>query len=546
MKSGQGRLGQEGGAGESSRPGPQRARVRRSDTKSGRNRQANSKIGLASGRELLQHYPLGKRKRPSTPENDLVLVAIISPYQTVNPHFEAELELYQHHLDAGDAVVYWACLGRRMGLELLSQPGRALPLLPSRRPLAPQPTTWPAELPWQFTDLDQLRQLQYENFDIGYACLSSLVSAVREPLPDLNRHASLLRQLLWDSWRVYRATRQRLQAVRPDQVYVFNGRFAMMRAVLRAAQREGVKCLIHERGGTFNRYQLFENHLPHDLTAMQLRIQAHWQEADPQWRQQAGGQWFIDRRNRIERGWKSFVKQQRPHLLPDDWNPEAHNVVLFCSSEDEFVAIGGAWNQRPYASQVDGVRHLLSLCQRPNIRLTVRLHPNLQSAPDHLTTAFYQIQDPRLSVIAPDSPVDSYQLMERASTVVTFGSSVGIEAVYWGRPSVLLGPSFYRPLGGTYQPIPPELTQIDRQSPVPPQVQELADCLNRPLDPLPTEGALQLGFWLQENGHEYRYYRADGFNEGTFKGQVVYARPPKSWLAKLRGGLKALAAPRGR
>jgi hypothetical protein len=503
----------------------------------------------------------GASNRILVPEYGPVLVAIISPYQTVNPHFEAELELYQQHLDAGDTVVYWACLGeqslcdfnltgdqascrqcvgrRQMGLELLSRPGRVLPLLSSPRTSTHRPSTWPTQLPWEFDSLEQLRQLQVENFDIGYACLSSLVSAVREPAPDLQQHAPLLRQLLWESWRVYHATLQRLQALGPDQIYVFNGRFAMMRAVLRAAQRAGIRCLIHERGGTFNRYQLFENHLPHDLEPMQRRIQMHWHQADPQRRQQAGAQWFIDRRNRIERGWKSFVKHQRPNLLPENWNPAAHNLVLFCSSEDEFVAIGGAWSRRTYTSQVAGVRHLLSLCRRDDVRLTVRLHPNLRSAPEHLTSVFYQIADPRLQIIAPDSPVDSYHLMEQATTVVTFGSSVGIEAVYWGRPSVLLGPSFYRALGGTYQPIPADLTNIDQGETTPPELQDLADCLNGPLAPLPIEGALQLGFWLQENGQEYRYYRAEGFNEGTFRGQVVYARPPQSWLTKLRRRIKA-------
>ena len=69
-------------------------------------------------------------------------VAIFSPYATVVPHFETELDIAQQHLDAGDQVQFinctgelancdfnpnhepercQQCLGRRnMGLELLT------------------------------------------------------------------------------------------------------------------------------------------------------------------------------------------------------------------------------------------------------------------------------------------------------------------------------------------------------------------------------------------------------------------------------------------
>jgi len=481
-----------------------------------------------------------------------MLVAVVAPYQAVNPHFEAELEILQRHLDAGDRVVYWACLGqqslcdfnltgqqdvcrqcegrREMGLQLLS---KTVPPGPIQR--SPAKADWPVELPRRFQSLEELRAFRVDNFDIGYACLSSLVSAVRDPEPDLDRHGELLRQLLLNSWQVYHALRSRLARQRPDRVYVFNGRFATMRAVLRAAQSESVDCYIHERGATYNRYQLFENHLPHDLAAMERRILDFWQTSPDPWRRQAGAQWFIDRRHRVERGWKSFVKEQRPRQLPADWSPRAHNVVLFCSSEDEFAAIGDCWDQRPYTTQVAGVRHLLSLANRPDFRLTIRLHPNLKTAPRHLIDPFRQISDPRVSLILPESEIDSYALLDQATTVVSFGSSVGIEAVYHSKPSVLLGPCFYRCLAGTYQPVPADCTRVDRLPQGHPVVQQLADHLNRQLPPLDKEGALQYGLWMQENGIEYRYYRATDFNEGTFKQQLVYARPrPKSWKGKLR------------
>ena len=68
-------------------------------------------------------------------------IAIISPYASVVPHFETELDIAQQHLDQGDSIHFINCLGglancdfnserdqtrcddcvgrRNMGLELL-------------------------------------------------------------------------------------------------------------------------------------------------------------------------------------------------------------------------------------------------------------------------------------------------------------------------------------------------------------------------------------------------------------------------------------------
>lgn len=479
-------------------------------------------------------------------------IAIISPYQTVNPHFEAELEILQRHLDAGDQVMNWSCLGqqslcdfnmtgnqavcescvsrRAMGLDLLSHHVANRPLMTNRSPFA-----LPAELSQPIETLEQLRSLMIDNFDIGYASLSSLVSWLRDPAPDLRLHQPRLQEIIANSWAVYQATLQKLENEKPDRVYVFNGRFAVVRAVLRATQRMSVDCFIHERGSTHGRFQLYKNRLPHDIDYILSRMNQFWDQAEPETRMAAGNQWFVDRRNRIERGWKSFVREQQADRLPADWSNAHHNVVLFCSSEDEFAAIGDSWDKRPYPSQLAGLKHLLLLLQNPQAKLTVRLHPNLKTAPRSLYEPFLNLVDSRLSVITPESPIDSYALLEHADTCVTFGSSVGVEAIYYQKPSILLGPCFYQDLVGTYQPLRDFVGDASTLSHQHPAVLELAKRLNQPQDSMPIDGALRYGFWMQEHGIDYQYYQGTAFNEGTFAGQAVYPKPkPKSFKGKWR------------
>jgi hypothetical protein len=105
--------------------------------------------------------------------------------------------------------------------------------------------------------------------------------------------------------------------------------------------------------------------------------------------------------------------------------------------------------------------------------------------------------------------------MNAADQVVTFGSSVGIEAVFWGKPSILLGPCFYQDLGGTYQP-----KSLD-------EAVELISKRQMPLDPI---GAYMYGLWMQTHGIRFEYFKPEGLFHGRFKGQVVYNKPPRKTL----------------
>ena len=210
--------------------------------------------------------------------------------------------------------------------------------------------------PRHFVSIETLKQSVVRNFDVGYATLSSLVSQVRDPDVDLAQHQASLAAFSSAALQVYRSLLQRFQRERPDRVYVFNGRFAAMRAVLRACQQVGVECLIHERGCDTRHFQLFRNRLPHDIDYIHQRMQHHWDRAanSPD-RYQEARAWFQGRVQRVERNWHCFVKRQRRGSLPEGWNPSHHNLVVFTSSEDEFVAIGNSWSNRLYDDQADAI-----------------------------------------------------------------------------------------------------------------------------------------------------------------------------------------------
>ena len=466
-------------------------------------------------------------------------IAIVSPYATVAPHFEAELEIAQQHLDAGDEVLLLSCEGqlsncdfnvdreesrcvdcrgrREHGHDLLSPSCKVYSLETTQQVVVPQ-----------FASLQELMDWKVDSFDVGYAALSSLVSVCRDPEPDLVKHANLLQKFIESALATWQQTLGFIERNRPDRVYVYNGRFAAMRAVFRACQQSGVECFLHERGCDLNHYDYSENHLLHDIAAVDAVIRKRWDDADPENREADGASWFEDRVARVERNWHSFTKEQQAGLLPEGFDSSKRNVSIFCSSDDEFVAIGDAWRNTLYPNQVEAIAAIAEsmLTAAPETQLYLRVHPNLKAVNNERKRQMMALDFPNLTIISADATTDTYALMNASDLTVTFGSSVGMEAVFWGKPSVLLGPCLYQDLGGPVRSHSHEET-----------VSLLCGDVEVAQD---KTGALMYGHWFQTRGYRYEYFEAASLFEGKFKGEVVHDREAAQLAGKRKKKLFSL------
>src|SRR5690606_23151032 len=112
---------------------------------------------------------------------------------------------------------------------------------------------------------------------------------------------------------------------------------------------------------------------------------------------------------------------------------------------------------------------------------------------------------PNLHIIPPESPLDSYALMDACEKVVSFSSTMGVEAGYWQTPSILIGHAFYEDLGCCYRPQSHE------------EVIQLI--LEKNLAPKPREGSLKYGHYMISNGYPFKRFQQTGFHDGTFSGK---------------------------
>lgn len=482
-------------------------------------------------------------------------VSFFEPYTLALPHFETALELMQIHLNEGDDVSLYYCSAdlnfceanpnhhlpkcfdcisrRKNGIELIDghekiQQYNFVNLSTAEKKII---NSWNT----RFRDIHELKAFRYEDIDMGMAVASSLISFYRNPEPAMESSVQLVNRLFKASLKVYFSFKRHLQNSKPDLVYLFNGRFSNIRPVVRLCELYKIPYRIHERGADKGKYSVFENHLPHDFLKFQQLIEKQWEKAPQHERDGIADAFYKGRKAGKEQSWFSFVSSQKQDQLPDNWDPSLRNIVIFNSSEDEFAAIGDSLKRTLFPTQLGGIRYIAnSLKDNKSIAVYIRIHPNLKNIHNASVSEIYNIHAPNFHVIEPSSSISSYKLIDSCDTVVTFGSTVGIEATYWDKPSILLGESFYNGMNAVY---------------IPQSVEELNALLLHETKPKDKLGACKYGYYIATYGIDFTFYKPEELFEGKFKNVRIrsgsrfkrilsnkYLQPVIGYLSKKHAG----------
>lgn len=450
-------------------------------------------------------------------------VLVYAPLAYSTPHFETDLEIAQRHLDLGDEVELVLCdaelpscqlnprreaarcvqcVSRNLqGAAQLSAPVPVLDLLGA---LKAEDRAVLAAIPREFRDQAELRGYHCAGFDAGMATLSSVIDFARTPMVDTRAHAGVIRATLVAAVGTFLALRRRLAAGRHDRVYIYNGRWSMVRSAVRACEQTGVEFYTHERGSDFRKFALHHQALPHDMAGFRARVRAAWAARGPEAAAEAEA-FFAGRRQRVEAAWFSFVKGQEAGRVPADWGRTARRLVWFTSSEFESAAIGEGTTGRIYPGQTAAAPRIARLLAEhgPAAHLWVRVHPNDRSAETtrRWTAATAGLRN--VTLVLPEAPVDSYALLDGAERVLTFGSTTGIEATFWGKPAVCADFSFFDGLEAHHE----ATTEA-----------ELLELLTRrELPAKPREGALACGYYLRTFGAEFAHFATEKISDYAFE-----------------------------
>ncbi|MBT1709586.1 hypothetical protein KK062_15190 [Fulvivirgaceae bacterium PWU5] len=364
-----------------------------------------------------------------------------------------------------------------------------------------------------FSNVTDIRHdLYFETFDVGEAAISPYITRTRDKNLVRENKDGFLRQVSYNSLLVYLGVKRFLQEHQIEKVIFFNGRLDYTRSVLRACQALSVDCYLYERVRPGGIIECFHNVLPHTIEARQALIDEAWNDpAVPQEEKMRIGSNYYERKRKGEVIIaRSFVVAQEKNRLPAGIDFSRKNVVLYNSSDDEIAAVGPMYKNPFFEGQEDGTQYVVDFYGKnfPEYNLIIRMHPNLKGLTYHYVEVIRSLHQkyPNVYVIAPESEVDTYALLDTAWKVISFGTSMGLEASFWGKPVVLLAKARYFYADVAY--VPADRAGVDA-------------LLTDDLAPKDKANPVKFGYYYLNGGTKARYFFSKGLNQNYFKGQPM-------------------------
>ena len=391
------------------------------------------------------------------------------------PHFGVQIEECERLLSKGDDVIFAYCSGVNNTCFKNSKGNSAICTACSKgynmqlsnisglRSIGLELDVGYVNKVFQLADIKELKAMEYKGVNIGYGVLSYYISLTDNPTIVLtNEVRKYLGHLLNESIRLMEGMERILSSEKPDKVILFNGRFFETKPVFELCLLRNIDVEINEVIGADTitdpfRIVKISNSLPHDIPELTKRIRNVWEKSTLSLKEKTafGERFFHNKRLNIETGLKNFTGSQVLGMLPSDWDDSKRNIVIFNSSENEFAAIGEQFDSYAmFTDQMEGIKYILSNVKYEGFHFYLRIHPNLKEnvSESHLELQSLGFEFENLTVIPADSLVSSYSLIDHAWKVVVFGSTIGIEAAYWGTPGILLAGALYHDLDALYKP----------------------------------------------------------------------------------------------
>lgn len=357
--------------------------------------------------------------------------------------------------------------------------------------------------PLYFNSIDELKSLEYKHVGIGYAALSTYLTLSRNLFPELNSEFKLyISKLLKTCCQYTDAVEQIITDTSPDIIACYNSRFIYARPIIDMACYYDIKHISYETAydSHGNRMKISYNTTPHNVDENTEKIEQLWasDRISRMEKIEMAEQFFYKRKNSIYTGDKLYVKEQCMGQLPTNWNTQEHNVLILNSSEDEFAALGEEFeNKSLFHSQYEAIEFMINRYkEEKNIHFYLRVHPNLKKITYQYHIGLYSLfnDSNNFTIIPADSTISTYSLIDHCDKVIVFGSTTGPEAVYWGKPTILLSYCLYSKLNICY--IPKNIFEMD---------QLIKDTKLPAKDKI---GALKYGYFrLNDEYDAYLYYK---------------------------------------
>ena len=355
--------------------------------------------------------------------------------------------------------------------------------------------------------IDLIKNYEFYGVNLGIGVASSYVSRLGDDEPILHFKSLLIKKMLFESALAYQIVRKKNSNNYFSEFYTLNGRNYLDNAFVKSSQNMSKKIFVYELGFNYSKYELFEYPL-HSFLNISKAIDLYWGSADAN-KVRIAEDFFIKNKTGTDFNVPSFSKKFQNKLI--DIKTTKRKIVYFTSSDDEIAFIDDSEQVQPIFSKQKNLLNFLKIwaVENDNIQLVIRIHPNISSKSKRLKSFWNDLKIPGVIVYPSYSKINSYELIDWADVIISYGSTIGFEATYWGKPSISVGLSYYRSLNCTYNPESED---------------ELRKLLNDDsLMPILKSKCLPFAYYLVSFGFDYKYFKPQAFNDGylTIDGEII-------------------------
>lgn len=352
-----------------------------------------------------------------------------------------------------------------------------------------------------------LKNYNFQGKNLGLGVASSLISFVHESNPKLKNFKDIVEKSLYTSAKIYFLSKKIINTYKPDKLVTFNGRFATSSAIAIAAKELDVKVIFHERGSSYDKYELFNDNL-HNSDFRKKLINIHWKKnSKNKKRIQIAKNFFYQSKNgkRITFSGLKFKRNKISPILKIKKKEKIY--TYFSSTSYEWDAILG-YKKDCWKNEFEAISNLIKETKkRPDIKLIIRLHPFNKLLKSHKDMQNIKkiAKDNKIMLFDEKSNIDSYKLMKKSYAIITYGSTIGAEAVFQGKPSISMRNSFYSNNDTVYSAV---------------NKKKLRNILNKKqLYKKNNKGVLPYAFYQMTFGKKFKYFKPLDYYSGYLCGE---------------------------
>lgn len=290
--------------------------------------------------------------------------------------------------------------------------------------------------------IDYLEQNSIKNYSKGiYSELSEIINPElrldtkwKNTIITLQKQTKVIEDAMLDT----------LALMRPETVVIVpNGKWALASTVIDISNLKGFRTLISETGSKMNRVQLFEKSV-HSLSEWEENIKFDWNSSTNDREKRDIAIKFVQK-NRDSRQNPYVNLMQMGSSVPKE-SAGKKRIVFFTTSDSESSPFEDSKNPTEFNNQYEAARALFDLQVFKNWEKIVRCHPHLDRSKfveSPQLDKWEEFQLSHLCTILPGiSSIDSYELAKSADLVAGFSSTILLESIYLGIPTVICGPTF--------------------------------------------------------------------------------------------------------